>query len=122
MNEGRIGFLDGLRGWGSVFVLLYHVFSDGLPIDKVTAARLMLLVPFNGLLAVLVFFIVSGFALSFRYLKDGRGDQLAKIAAGRYLRLAIPVFVACLLVHLAMLAGLVDPLRVYPFSRFLFST
>lgn len=119
MNEGRVGFLDGLRGWGSVFVLLYHVFSDGLPTDKVTAARLALLVPFNGLLAVLVFFIVSGFALSFRYLRDGSVDQLARTAAGRYFRLAIPIFVACLLVHLAMRAGLVDPLRQPPFARFL---
>ena len=119
MNEGRIGFLDGLRGWGSVFVLLYHVFSDGLPIDKVTAARLPLLVPFNGQLAVMVFFIVSGFALSFRHLRDGRIDQLARTTAGRYFRLAIPVFVACLLVHLAMRAGLVDPLRRPPFVHFL---
>lgn len=119
MNEGRIGFLDGLRGWGSVFVLLYHVFSDGLPTDKVTAARLALLVPFNGLVAVLVFFIVSGFALSFRYFRDGSVDQLARTASGRYVRLAIPVFVACVLVHFAMIVGRVDPLRVYPFSRFL---
>lgn len=105
----RLEFLDGLRGWGAVFVLLYHVFSDGLPVDATTAQRLTYLVPFNGTLAVLIFFVVSGFSLSVRYLVDGDIQSWLRIAAGRYLRLAIPIFAACLLVHLIMVCGLVDP-------------
>ncbi|HEV7407063.1 MAG TPA: acyltransferase [Bradyrhizobium sp.] len=105
----RLKFLDGLRGWGAVFVLLYHVFSDGLPVDDTFGARLAYLVPFNGTLAVLVFFAVSGFSLSVRYLADGEVSAWLKIAAGRYLRLAIPIFAACLIVHVAMISGILDP-------------
>src|SRR3954464_10780151 len=105
----RLKFLDGLRGWGAVFVVLFHVFSEGLPVDAAIGGRLPYLVPFNGTLAVLVFFVVSGFSLSVRYLADGDIRPWLRIAAGRYLRLAIPIFAACLLVHLAMLAGGFDP-------------
>ena len=104
----RLKFLDGLRGWGAVFVLLYHVFGEGLPVDDVSGARLAYLVPFNGTLAVLVFFAVSGFSLSVRYLADGDTRAWLKIAAGRYFRLAIPIFAACLIVHVAMISGILD--------------
>jgi peptidoglycan/LPS O-acetylase OafA/YrhL len=105
----RLKFLDGLRGWGAVFVLLFHVFSDGLPVDVSLGERLRYLVPFNGGLAIFVFFVVSGFSLSVRYLADGDARSWLKIAAGRYLRLVIPIFSACLIVHVVMISGLVDP-------------
>ena len=105
----RLVFLDGLRGWGAVFVLLYHVFCDGLPINNTVAGLLKNLVPFSGVLAVLVFFVVSGFSLSFRYLADARLQSWCSIAAGRYLRLAIPIFATCLIVHLIMVSGFVAP-------------
>jgi peptidoglycan/LPS O-acetylase OafA/YrhL len=95
----RIKFLDGLRGWG----------CDGLPVDAAIGERLRYFVPFNGTLAVLVFFMVSGFSLSVRYLADGDIRSWLKIAAGRYLRLAIPIFAACLVVHIVMVSGFVDP-------------
>jgi peptidoglycan/LPS O-acetylase OafA/YrhL len=110
----RLKFLDGLRGWGAVFVLLCHVCSEGLPIDAVLGDRLKYLIPFSGTLAVLVFFVVSGFSLSVRYLADGDIRSWSKIAAGRYLRLAIPIFAACLVVHIVMILGFVDP----PAERF----
>jgi peptidoglycan/LPS O-acetylase OafA/YrhL len=105
----RLRFLDGLRGWGALVVLLCHVFSDGLPVDAAIGERLRYYVPFNGTLAVQVFFAVSGFSLSMRYLADGDVRSWLKIAAGRYLRLAVPIFVACLIVHIVMVLGFVDP-------------
>jgi peptidoglycan/LPS O-acetylase OafA/YrhL len=109
LTPHRLGFLDGLRGWGAVFVLLFHVFCDGLPPYAPIAEKLSLFIPFNGKFAVFVFFIVSGFSLTIDYLVRGNPRSLAKIAVGRYFRLAIPVFFACLVVHLAMLAGLIAP-------------
>lgn len=116
----RLKFLDGLRGWGAVIVLLYHVFTDSLPADTNFAEKLKLFLPFNGVMAVFVFFVVSGFSLSVRYLADGDIRRWLKIAAGRYLRLAIPIFAACLLVHIVMVCGLVDPPgeRLVNFRRF----
>lgn len=105
----RLNFLDGVRGWGAVIVLLYHVCCDGLPADPALGIGLQRLPIFNGVLAVLVFFVVSGFSLSVRYLADGQTDPLMRIAAGRYFRLAIPIFAACLIVHLAMVLGFIDP-------------
>jgi peptidoglycan/LPS O-acetylase OafA/YrhL len=116
----RLDFLDGLRGWGAVVVLLYHVFSGGLPVNGTTGTVLSHFVPFNGPFAVMVFFLVSGFSLSVRYLFDGDIQAWSRILAGRYFRLVIPIFVACLVVHLAMVGGLI---RVPvdgppPFDRF----
>jgi peptidoglycan/LPS O-acetylase OafA/YrhL len=106
MNE-RYLFLDGLRGWAAVVVLLYHLFVNALPMGP-SARWLAVLMPFNGLLAVAIFFIVSGFALSVRYLQTDDLTGVVRIAAGRYVRLAIPIFAACLLVHLCLIAGLLD--------------
>ena len=104
----RLGVLDGLRGWGAVFVLLFHVFCDAIPLGP-SATRLQYFLPFNGQLAVLVFFVVSGFALSVRYLSDGDLQAWSRILAGRYIRLAIPILAACLVVHLVMALDLVAP-------------
>jgi peptidoglycan/LPS O-acetylase OafA/YrhL len=104
----RLVFLDGLRGWGAVFVLLCHIFWNGLPVNAL-AEDLKYVVPFSGALAVLVFFVVSGFSLSIGYLAEGRLQSWCRIAAGRYLRLAIPIFTTCALVHFVMVFGLVAP-------------
>jgi peptidoglycan/LPS O-acetylase OafA/YrhL len=50
---------------------------------------------------------VSGFSLSVRYLLDGDIQAWSRIFAGRYFRLVIPIFAACLVVHLAMVGGLI---------------
>jgi peptidoglycan/LPS O-acetylase OafA/YrhL len=117
----RLKFLDGLRGWGAVVVLLYHVFSEALPLDPAFGTGLQYFLPFNGLLAVYVFFVVSGFSLSVRYLADGDILPWLRIAAGRYFRLVIPIFAACLIVHVVMVSGLIAPPaeRLGKFANFL---
>lgn len=113
----RLGFLDGLRGWGAVSVLIYHAFCEGLP-PVPAFEQLKYLAPFNGVFAVHVFFIVSGFALSVRYLSDGDLRNFTMIAAGRYIRLAVPIFAACALMHFAMLGGLISGDRPAKFAAF----
>lgn len=105
----RLRFLDGLRGWGAVFVLLYHVFCDVVPVTAGSADFLRQLIPFNGGIAVMTFFLVSGFALSTKFLADGDYRTLVQIGAGRYFRLVIPILFACALVHLALVFGLIAP-------------
>jgi len=115
----RLHFLDGLRGWAAVVVLLYHVFCDGLPVSSFPSSVARLFLPFNAMYAVFVFFLVSGFALATPYLVSGDPRTLIKIGAGRYLRLAIPIFGVSLLVHVANAAGMIasPEARMPPFGQ-----
>jgi peptidoglycan/LPS O-acetylase OafA/YrhL len=112
--------LDGLRGIAAYTVLSYHFFlffydmNHGyipnseharffnLPIIKAAS---------NGLASVAIFFIISGYALSYKSLKLARTQSWQKIhytlcssVFRRFLRLYIPCY-ACLLV-LATMFGL----------------
>ncbi|MCX5493263.1 acyltransferase [Kaistia dalseonensis] len=107
-SDDRIGFLDGMRGWAAVVVVLYHVYCGGFPFSERFAVVLVALPPFNGGLAVGIFFLVSGFALSIAFQTTGSGASLVRIAAGRYVRLAVPIFVACAIMHAFLVAGIVD--------------
>lgn len=109
----RLKFLDGLRGWAAVIVLLYHVFCDGIPFDAEFGSHLRLFVPFNGGIGIFIFFIVSGFSLSIDYLARGDLRSWLRTTFGRYFRLVIPIFFACLTVHVAMKLGAIVP----PFER-----
>ena len=122
-EAGRLRFLDGLRGWAAIVVLLHHVFVDGLPANGFMADRSLWAKVFflNGTLAVCVFFVISGFSLSIRYLDRGDGSALARIAAGRYLRLALPIFAICAITHALLVFGVIPPpaLRPPPLDVFL---
>jgi peptidoglycan/LPS O-acetylase OafA/YrhL len=117
----RLKYIDGMRGWASLFVLFFHVFVDALPpFPETTHLRYFL--PFNGGMAVFCFFVISGISLSFGYLATGNIRSVARIASARYFRLAIPVFVACLVVHIALVCGLVSAsAERMPQFRFLFN-
>src|SRR5205814_10095243 len=60
----RLTFLDGLRGWAAMAVLLFHVFILIFPPSNFAAIMLRKFVLFNGAFAVMLFFVISGFALS----------------------------------------------------------
>jgi peptidoglycan/LPS O-acetylase OafA/YrhL len=119
----RFRFLDGLRGWAAVVVLLHHLFVDGLPANSLMADRALWAKVFflNGTLAVSVFFVISGFSLSIRYLETGDGRALGRIAAGRYLRLALPIIAICALTYGLLVSGLIPPAaqRPSPLDQFL---
>ena len=75
----------------------------------------------NGTLAVCVFFVISGFSLSIRYLETGDGRGLGRIAAGRYLRLALPILAICAITYVLLVSGLIPPAaqRPAPLDQFL---
>jgi len=119
----RYRFLDGLRGWAAVVVLLHHLFVDGLPANSLMADRALWAKVFflNGMLAVSIFCVISGFSLSIRYLEAGDGKALGRIAAGRYLRLALPIFAICALTYGLLVSGFIPPAveRSPPLDQFL---
>jgi peptidoglycan/LPS O-acetylase OafA/YrhL len=119
--DHRLHFLDGLRGWGALAVVLFHVFVEGFAINEHTTATLRRVFMFNGALAVWVFFLVSGFSLAVGYCRSRNDQALVKIALGRYVRLAVPIFCAVLLLYLFFALGMVPPAdqRLPKFQGFL---
>lgn len=122
-------YLDGLRGWASVIVLINHVFPNflyataELPSVSSVITQPQLSLAFatnlalacwsilylfisNGELAVKVFFVLSGVVLSIRFFETGDRSILSKMAVGRYARLTIPILASCILAYLLMTLGL----------------
>jgi peptidoglycan/LPS O-acetylase OafA/YrhL len=118
MNGGtkRLQFLDGMRGWAAVVVLFHHVFIDGLPANNLMADKTLWAKIFfmNGTFAVCLFFVISGFSLSISYLQTGDEKGLARMAAGRYLRLALPIFVICAITYALLLFNIIPPAAERP--------
>lgn len=98
----RRTYLDGLRGWASLFV----VFSHMGPMFLLANYKLPVL-PFflDGLLAVYVFFVLSGYVLSIGYFEHGDRSQLVALGLRRYPRLTIPILISCLLAFALVNAG-----------------
>jgi peptidoglycan/LPS O-acetylase OafA/YrhL len=105
--NARLHFLDGLRGWGALVVLLAHVFGEGFPISERVTAILTRTGLFNAGVAVWVFFVVSGFSLAIGFCQRRDSAVLTNIALGRYVRLAVPILCATSLLYLLFALGLV---------------
>ena len=101
----RLDELDGLRGWASLSVALYHIcwetFGDAFPAIHNIILGMML----NGRLAVSIFFVLSGEVLSVAYWGNRDRAGVARMAIRRYSRLTIPIFFSCLAVYLLMCFG-----------------
>ena len=68
----------------------------------------------NGTFAVCLFFVISGFSLSIGYLQSGDDRGLARMAAGRYLRLAVPIFAICAITYVLMVLNVIPPATLRP--------
>jgi peptidoglycan/LPS O-acetylase OafA/YrhL len=95
-QPGRLELLDGVRGWCALSVVFFHVywetFSKAVPAFRNPATGFF----FDGHLAVCVFFVLSGEALSTAFFA-GKGDAATvRLAIKRYPRLATPILAACL--------------------------
>jgi peptidoglycan/LPS O-acetylase OafA/YrhL len=114
----RFDFLDGLRGWAALIVMMLHIFWEAFPATNFEPYNFPLWWPFSGTFAVCVFFLVSGFALSIAFVRTGDRLVLVRIAAGRYFRLAIPVFALCAGITALLNIGAILPPgeRMVPFD------
>ena len=79
----RLAFLDGIRGWGAMVVLMFHLFVDQGLRAKPGAGQLIHFFFLNGPFAVCIFFVISGFSLSIGVLTRKSTDVLIRMAAGR---------------------------------------
>ena len=76
----------------------------------------------NGTFAVCLFFVISGFSLSISYLQTGDERGLARMAAGRYVRLAIPIFAICSITYLLLGLNIIPPSAERPHPLDIFGT
>ncbi len=105
----KIGYLDGLRGVAALVVVFLHFvlsfypsMTNGDPrtIHLGSIEVLMSATPvnllYNGNFAVCIFFILSGFVLTFKFFKSGKQEWLKSGIIRRYFRL-LPVVVTSIL-------------------------
>lgn len=98
--------IDGIRGWASFSVLLFHVLWEMLGV-LVPSLRSPLLAPLlDGHLAVYVFFVLSGDALSSAFFRTHSLESVDRLLVNRYARLTVPICMSCTLVFVLMRAGL----------------
>lgn len=105
-EKERVVFLDGIRGWASVMVLLSHLAVFFLANTVPGLKGWFFGFATDGNLAVFIFFVLSGFALSTGYVQSGKLSVLTSLTLRRYLRLAIPIFFSSLLAFALMCLGL----------------
>ena len=98
MSEARtFQFLNVVRFFSAVWVALSHLASS--PMNKVVFSpefdwlRKPLIVPFSGVAAVMVFFVVSGFCIHYPYA-GGRLFQIVPFYLQRLTRIGLPLAVA----------------------------
>jgi peptidoglycan/LPS O-acetylase OafA/YrhL len=106
IKENRVYALDGLRGWAALSVVCFHLlwetFGQTNPYLRNPYSAFLI----DGGLAVSLFFVLSGEALSNSYF-SGRGvKSVISLIIKRYPRLVIPVLASSGLTALIVSAGL----------------
>ena len=129
MAGQRLGHLDGVRGAAAFSVFLCHFIQTFLPhiyyTDRAESHGLwegeFATSPFNivvnGNFAVCLFFVLSGYVLSCRYLAEGDLAYLRRLAVKRYLRLMLPTLGAVLVAWAILAAGGYSFGAAQPFTK-----
>ena len=94
----RFHELDGLRGWAALSVVVFHLYWETFGLVMPGLRNLATAFFLDARLAVSLFFVLSGEALSAAYFA-GKGEAaVVKLAVKRYTRLTIPIAATCLIV------------------------
>ncbi|MFD0619758.1 acyltransferase family protein [Paenibacillus sp. GCM10027629] len=113
----KIAYLDGLRGLAACVVVVSHYFQVFAPsvfegraeIEHFAFERYAAVTPinllFNGNFSVCLFFVLSGFVLSYRYFRTKDSLPVYSSALRRYFRLAVPAVLSVVLAYLVIVFG-----------------
>jgi peptidoglycan/LPS O-acetylase OafA/YrhL len=101
--------------------LLNGVVIEGDPSWVHTLANSSATFFYRGGLAVMIFFVLSGFVLTHGYCTHPNTVYLARATVKRYVRLGVPVLVACLIGGVLYKVGLPTALREGIFGSLLFA-
>ncbi|KAH0344595.1 hypothetical protein KCU83_g8166, partial [Aureobasidium melanogenum] len=116
-------WLDGMRGIAALLVYVYHLSYSTHDVDtawtydgKQDFLRLPLIRFFyNGHFVVAIFFVLSGYALSYKPVKQIRNQETQPLLEGlassvfrRWMRLFLPCFVSTIVIVVLLRLGMYD--------------
>lgn len=118
-ESGKLDYLESVRGLAALVVVLAHIMAAYYPAASVghslapplnaSLENLFYGLPLgfliNGHFAVVIFFVLSGFVLTYKYFQSGNQTDLHKQLAKRYFRLAIPIFVTVMVSYFLLSNG-----------------
>lgn len=90
-SNGRVEEIDGIRGWAALSVVIFHQWLETFGKIHPEFVKPVYYFFVDGPLAVYIFFILSGDALSTPFLTKKSKKILNKMAAKRYFRLSFPI-------------------------------
>ena len=102
----RLDFLDGLRGWSALVVFFDHLLLGFLEPYAQVYRHPALHFALNGNLSVDIFFIISGFLLSSKFIYQPGVHSVSEAVVSRYFRLTIPIFVTSVITYLLLVSNL----------------
>lgn len=114
----KINYLDGLRGIAAINVMIMHffillvpaiIYSDRMPSHFGGLEQLFSSTPLGligaGNFSVCIFFVLSGYVLTYKYFRTKDKKIIISGAVRRYIRLFVPVFAAIILAFLLASTG-----------------
>lgn len=119
-------WLDGMRGVAALLVYVYHLSYSTHDVDTAwtyDGKRSFLRLPlirffYNGHFMVAIFFVLSGYALSYKPVKQIRKGEMQPLLEGltssvfrRWMRLYLPCLVSTMVIVLALRLGMYDATR-----------
>ena len=104
-KDDRLVFLDGMRGIAALAVFFWHFASCFYPLvvpsfRKNWIMHTPLWLAYNGPFAVMIFFVMSGFVLS--YSTSRSKASLPSLLISRYFRLSVPILASLILAWLLL--------------------
>lgn len=105
MSDKRLKSIDGLRGVSCLAVVCFHFFNETFRNTSSLVCNPLSMFLFDGPMAVALFFIISGEALSASFISKWDKASIFRPAIKRWPRLSIPVFFSGFLVFIISKMG-----------------
>ncbi|CAN5159153.1 acyltransferase [soil metagenome] len=104
-QRDRLECIDGIRGWAALMVVFSHLWGQFAKHVVPLYDHPVLRAISDGHLAVLIFFVLSGVALSLRFVRKPQPVSIVGLVAARYVRLVVPILGTTLIVYLLIFFG-----------------
>lgn len=121
----KLEYLEGLRGTAAFVVVIAHYlqfyfvgpfFKNPDSSIEYMLSKTPLNLFYNGNFAVCIFFVLSGYVLSIKFLQTNENEILVASSVKRYFRLLIPVFVSILFAYILLVFNAYGSFTYYTYD------